>query len=102
MNNMIKTTEKQITYLGINYTRYSTYFVRRSSEKTLMEATKWMKEHSKTFMGFIFQTCEFETGNYVAKHSDNYVNSSGHYNGDCVVYPTESGKSWCASLKVRR
>lgn len=98
---MIQTNHKQTTYLGHDYDVYSTDFTRKSEEKILSEATKWMKEHSKTFMQFEFQEGEFMTGCYVARHKNHYINSESHYNGSCVIGKTESGKSWTATLTVQ-
>ena len=99
---MIKTTQKDFEYLGLKYTGVTTFFTRKSEEKVLSEAIMWMKEHSNTFMQFELQTGDFMTGSYVARHSGDYFGSESHYNGDCYISKTKSGKSWMAQLYLRK
>lgn len=97
----MKTTTHNFEYLGIKYVGHKAYGVRRSLDAAIQEATAWMKDRSQTFTRFELMTTEFETGNYVARHSNEYMGSKSHLNGNCVISRSDSGKSWITHLSLR-
>jgi hypothetical protein len=97
----MKTTTHDFEYLGLKYTGHKAYSSRMTLDAALQEATTWMKARSKTFIGFELMTTEFETGNYVARHSNEYAGSKTHLNGNCVIRQSDSGKRWITHLSVR-
>lgn len=97
----MRTATHDFEYLGIKYTNHKARGNRRTLDAALQEATTWMEARSRTFIGFELMTTEFETSNYVARHSNEYVGSKTHLNGNCVIRPSDSGKTWVTHLSVR-
>ena len=97
----MKTTTPDFEYLGLKYTGHKAYGIRRTIDAALQEATAWMEARSRTFIRFELMTTEFETGNYGARDSNEYVGSKTHLNGNCVIRPYDSGKTWITHLSVR-